>query len=238
MVLLLTACVCPDPGVYSLQLTNPSLRLDQYKRAVRFYLDIDCIAKIVFCDNSNYIGNYDDLIAYANQKGKTLEVLCFSGDFETAVRKGKGFGEGEISNYALHNSKLMHNDDYFIKVTGRHIIDNISQIIRNINMKDVYFSPASYKPGNSMVSTVLFSMKRDYYLEYFRSVHENVDDPHGFYYEHAMFRQLKTIHQKIRFLFPPVRITLTSSGSTGQKVKTRKVSWFLRYIVSYWKNKY
>ena len=54
-ILLLTATITPPAGVPLLQRANPQDRLQDYERALKFYLQLlnGCIDSIVFAENYN-----------------------------------------------------------------------------------------------------------------------------------------------------------------------------------------
>ena len=100
-------------------LTDVSERLKQYIECIEFYLCKTSINKIVFCENSNYKFDSRALYELAKKNNKLLEILQFNGNYSQIVDRGKGYGEGEIIEYALQNSKLFLQSKYFVKVTGR-----------------------------------------------------------------------------------------------------------------------
>ena len=122
IIILLTATVNPN-GMINTKLQDPIIRKEQYIEAVKYYLN-NSIYSIVLCENSNY--NFDELKSkYYKDR---LEILTFKGNNFPKIY-GKSFGEIEIIEYALNNSKFLQQTNCFCKITGRVKITNINQII-------------------------------------------------------------------------------------------------------------
>ena len=127
VVVLLTGCVNPPRNAIYTTISNKDVRYQMYHKAIDFYITNCKYKKIVFCDNSNF-KDFPDLEDKAKDNGVELELLAFKGDSEMVVKKGKGYGDGEIIEYALTNSKLIGSCEYFIKISGRYIFDNINKL--------------------------------------------------------------------------------------------------------------
>ena len=120
VVLIITACIQPDPNQRYLALTDVAERLRQYIACIEFYLAHSPFYHIVFCDNSNYnIQEAPILIQKARDAGKSLEMLRFMGNSDLVAKYStKGIGEDEIMDYVLTNSMLASRAKTFFKVTG------------------------------------------------------------------------------------------------------------------------
>jgi hypothetical protein len=133
-ILLLTATITPKSGVPNLQRTNPLVRLQDYERALKFYLPFvnQYIDSIVFAENSN--SDVSSLRNLAAQYGVTdqVEFVVFNGlDYPPSY--DRGYGEFKLIDYAMKHSDIInngHNNGMIIwKVTGRYIVSNLPQII-------------------------------------------------------------------------------------------------------------
>lgn len=126
--ILLTSTI--DPGSYSNQLTrnDPSVRIKDYKDALSFYLKQNDIDNIIYCDNSEYSLEPLKEIPTNNKK---IEFISFNGN-KKPDNVHYGYSELGIIDYAINNSKIINETDYFIKITGRLKITNISEIISQI----------------------------------------------------------------------------------------------------------
>lgn len=127
-ILLLTACVNPG-GMSFTVLQDPDVRMQQYAGALRYYI-ANTDLRIVFCENTGY--DMSDRFAREISDGR-LECLTFEGNnYNRSL--GKGYGEALIIRHALHNSLFINDSDgYIIKITGRIIVENITDIIRYAN---------------------------------------------------------------------------------------------------------
>ena len=125
MILLLTGCINPN-GMAFTALSNLEERKSQYINAIRYYLS-NTNFQIVFCENSGT--NISPLFQRGIDSGR-MEYLTFNGNQDK--ERGKGYGECEIIEYALKQSKLISSshDRRIAKITGRLIVRNITSIIK------------------------------------------------------------------------------------------------------------
>ena len=90
MLLFLTACVNPKGMAYT-KLSNPEIRLQQYKDALNWYLE-NTSMKILLVENSGC--DFSDVYQKQIREGR-LEFICYDGnDFDR--KRGKGYGEAAI----------------------------------------------------------------------------------------------------------------------------------------------
>jgi hypothetical protein len=134
-VLLLTATIKPPAGVPELQRTDPSERMNDYVRALRFYCNIHdtIISRIVFIENSGFdLSPLADVVSSAHATHR-VEFLSFDG-LDHPPRYGRGYGEFKLLDYAMENSKTLAatgTATMLWKVTGRYRVLNIARIIRS-----------------------------------------------------------------------------------------------------------
>ena len=127
MVLLITGTISPSRGMKNTALSNVEERLALYIKSIEFYIVKSPVKKIVFCENSNFkTKKLDFLFCKAKNYKKQFEYISFQGNEIEGNIHGKGYGDGEIINYALNNSFLLKADNYFIKLTGKRLILNSS----------------------------------------------------------------------------------------------------------------
>lgn len=133
-VILLTGCVNPN-GMPQTVLQNPEIRKQQYVSAIRYYLKKVQIP-IVFVENSNTD------ISHKFQKEVNdgrIEFVVFNGnDFDK--KRGKGYGEAIMIEYALSHARFLKVASFVIKITGRLIIDNINELVREMKSPDVVYA--------------------------------------------------------------------------------------------------
>ncbi len=225
MILIITATINPPTQDY-LKVNNTGERLSQYKESLIFFISSGAFQKIIFCDNSGYLIENDVLkeekeIALNN--GISLEILSFIGNHEKVKEQGKGYGEGEIMEHILKESKIISKDDYFFKVTGRLKVENINRIINK--------SKSAIKDGICLINvpnhtmheiydTRFYGMHISIYEKDFLKAYENVDDQNSVFLETVFTNVLKEKNLKHRNfpLYP--RITGKSGTSGGEYVYT------------------
>ena len=218
-VLLITGCIDPNPDVPFLEIKNAENRRRQYIESFEYYIKKTSIRKIVYCDNSMALKE-DAISKLANQYSKEFEWLSFMGDNVKAVAQGKGYGEGEIIEFALKHSRLLQNAKYFIKVTGRVIIRNIDILIPFMNMKKMYFC----RNTSTNIDTKLYGLPTEIYKKAFLTLYRDVDDKKGKYLENLFSEQILGQHLVVHnfIVFPDAQGV---SGSTGKSyslpLKTR-----------------
>ena len=177
------------------------------------------VKRIVFCDNSMALEPIG-LNELANQYSKEFEWLSFRGDNLKAVAQGKGYGEGEIIEFALNHSTVLQKANYFIKVTGRVIVKNIDFLVTFMNTNRMYFC----RNTSTNVDTKFYGLPVEDYKKAFLSLYKEVDDKKGKYLENLFSDQILgenlIVHNYI--VFPDVQ---GISGSTGKSyalpLKTR-----------------
>lgn len=211
MVLLITGTIASQ-STYMTYLTDVSERLKQYIECIEFYLCETSINKIVFCENSNYKFDSRALYELAKKNNKLFELLQFDGDYSQIVDRGKGYGEGEIIEYALENSKLFLQSKYFIKVTGRLIISNIDILCKRIDFDRVYFNCNLYYYPS--IDTKMYGMPIALYKDTFRKAYYDVNDKENQYIESIFYNIIKNKQIKV-FNFHKCPVFEGISGSCG-----------------------
>lgn len=216
MVLLLTATVQPNLNTPFLAIKDQTERLEQYIDCIHFFLDKSRITDIVLCDNSNIDSClFSDVIAEANMKKKKLEILSFRGNADKVIQFGKGYGEGEIVNYAIKNSTLIKKNGYFLKITGRLKVNNIDDLVERLKYNKIYINRSETKE-RKYANTRLYAMSSADYDTYFSKVHLNVNDASSYYLENA-FRDCIVTNKISTYNFPVFPRIIGYSGSTGAK---------------------
>lgn len=171
IVLLITGCIQPRTDQRFLVLKDTKERLAQYIESIKFYIMSSPFSNIVFCENSAYPYNEtESLVELAQRYGKNFAWLSFQGDEEKILECGKGYGEGEIIEYALMNSELLHRAKYFAKVTGRLKVKNIDYVVQNTKYGSNYFNRDIYR-GHG-IDTRFYLCEMLFYKQHLIKVHE------------------------------------------------------------------
>lgn len=227
MILLLTGCINPA-GMSFTSLANPEERKKQYVDAINFYLS-KTNYPIVFTENS---GVDISCLFYDTIKSGRMEVLCFRGNQDK--KRGKGYGECEIIEYAFQNSKLIESSigERIIKITGRLKVKNIKLII---HLHTLLFSKqttiCAINSDLSFPDSRLIIASKQFYLTFLKNK-DKINDTKGYYFEHALCDILKKERKYpySPFLFIP--FIEGTSGSSGKLYsnKTSSFSFHFKYL--------
>lgn len=219
-VLLITGCIKPNPNAFQLSLTDVNLRLQQYIDCIKWSVEFTRFVNIVFVENSGYpIDN--GLIEFANKRRKRLEWLSFTGNEKMIASCGKGYGEGEIIEYALKNSVLLKEATYFCKLTGRLKVDNVNQFIKLADMNETYFWTIGLnkiKTISSGIETRFYGIPTKVYKAVFVDAYKDVFDKNGMWLERVFYHRYKATNINCRriALYPDFS---GQSGSMGVNYK-------------------
>lgn len=202
--------------------TDLEQRLSQYLYSIEYSIDhYHSIDNIVFCENSNYAHDYASLIEKAKKNGKKLEILTFEGNYPIIQNKGKGYGEGEIIEYALKNSTLLKDCHSFYKLTGRLAIKNFDQIVDSTKVENAFIwrHKVIYQMKTDYVETFFYKVNKEFYTTRLLHAYKEVDEINHLYIEHLFNERLKKL--KIRSFRYPLQI-IGNSGSSGRPyIETR-----------------
>jgi hypothetical protein len=211
-VILLTACVDPNGMKYT-KLQNSEQRKKQYIEALDWYIN-NTNFNIIFAENSNC--DFSDMYKKYIEENR-LEYLTYSGnDYDKSL--GKGFGEANIIKYAINNSKLIRDDDYIIKITGRIKVLNINKLI------DVKDKAIQYKNnGNKFAEGTIVSFPVKFIKKYFNKNINLINDSKSFYFEHALY---KSINEQKEFIKREFKINPKIDGFRGTTGKKYSNQWY------------
>jgi hypothetical protein len=135
-LLFLTATVTPPPGAYDLARANPSVRLEDYQEALRFYCGLlwrNVIDGLLMVENSNT--DLTPLIAVAREYDvlDKCEFITFDGMSKGRPGSVTRFsGEINLIKYALEHAHVVRANPGAVvwKVTGRYVIQNLDRIVK------------------------------------------------------------------------------------------------------------
>ena len=149
--IILTAAICPAPGMTHTKRSNPFLRLREYRKVVRSWSEQSATwrgrggrgpPKLVFVENSG--ANLDELrlaSKYQTTGYQTDHQTDHHNDHHTYdgiefvswhdsgilgnVQLGKGHAEYRSIDHAIENSASIDGCDMVVKVTGRYFIPSL-----------------------------------------------------------------------------------------------------------------
>ncbi len=224
MVLLLTGAI--DIGSFNVPSTtiiDVNERLSQYIASIDYAIEhYKSISEIVFCENTDYIFDYSSLKEKALKNDKKLEVISFKGDYSSIQRLGKGYGEGEIIEYALKKSELIRQCDVFYKLTGRLVVKNMDKIVAATQSFNsfIYYPKSIYKIPKDHIETYFYKVDKNLYVKYLIDAHRDIDETQFRYLEHLFYERLSKIDLQSFKLVPLISgFSGTSGNSYEPKMK-------------------
>lgn len=161
--ILITTCIRSSDE--TVKLKDENLRLKHTLEGIENWARIHPQGNYVICDGSNY-----DISKMLQERCPNLniEFLKFQNSIEDVRKKGKGFGEGEIINYALEHSHFLKNAKYFFKCTGKLWVENFHEIVPPLSTK--FGSKAVFKNILGIIplrliyiDTRFFFVSKDFY---------------------------------------------------------------------------
>lgn len=130
----MTATITPK-GSPNLVRTDPAARLNDYERALDFYLDfIDRpLHSIIFVENSDSdVTSLREMVAARNLTER-VEFICNYGEYRYS-EQGRGYGELKLLDHAMTQSTTIRDSpqgSIIWKITGRYVVKNLPSVIAN-----------------------------------------------------------------------------------------------------------
>ena len=218
-VLLITSCInITDEDVV---LRSPEKRIFHTLEAIEQWLKLAPNIPIVVCDGSSF--DFTNILR-ENFPLSHFECLYFQNNIAKVKLQGKGYGEGEIINFALENSQLLGEADYFIKCTGKLWVENIQDCLNNYRgffQAKAYFTHV-FSPWNRIIfeyiDTRFFITQKDYYKKYFMNAYQFVGLSDARSIEHV-FRDIVLENHLCAVLFKINPVIAGVGGGHGQYYK-------------------
>ena len=178
-LLITSSVIATDPNT---KMNNSKLRLQLLIESIELWMMTPGISGIVVCDGSGFVIEEHML---ANKINKNSNIQCefinFKNNSESVALLGKGFGEGEIINYAIKNSKILANADIFAKCTGRLWVENFEKCLKRYNGFAKFDVMGIFKP--KLVDTRFYIVEKEFYIKNLSKLYLNVNDKHKNYLE-------------------------------------------------------
>ena len=198
-------------------LIDSSLRISSTLHAIKKWLEYSRDMKIVICDGTGF--DFSSLLQ-EYFPGANSECLYFHNDTNQVSTKGKGYGEGEIIEYALQHSTLLSTSDFFAKCTSKLWVANYHQCLQLWNghiLVNARFlmAPTLDNVALESIDTRFYLINKNLYLSKFLHAHESVTDYEHHYLEHC-FKDVITAHGIASCVFPISPIIHGISGTTGE----------------------
>lgn len=206
-----------EPNTVMVERTDVSARLADYKSCIQFYLkETDC--PIFFLENSDY-----DLSADVDfqrfEKDPRFHVLRMKPHPD--LTKGKGFQEFYLIDEFVRNHL---RTGQMLKVTGRYIVENISELIKKMD------APLCIDLHRKMkvAITGCFEVNKALYESHFMGMYSEANDPEGVFIEHVFYQRILESALEYTKLLPLNPIYKGVSGSYGQSLARNKYKMMAR----------
>ena len=115
---------------------------------------------------------------------------------------------------AFRHSKLLSQCDIVVKITGRLIVRNISQLVKD-NRRMMTNTIQTFYPHDKMIDSRLVILPKSLCHNDFLAKKNSINDTQGYFFEHLLY---DTIISRKKFVFVPflhVPLIDGMSGSTG-----------------------
>ena len=183
--LLLTATVRPADVIFC-DRADVDLRLADYLHAFRFWLGEPLVRRIVLVENSGFdLQPFRTMAAQRKFADKQVEILGFTQEpFDRNL--GKSFGEALIIRHALSNSRLLREDGYVIKGTGRYVPTNFYKVLPRVASDPPDFVVSNFHGYPHLGDSRFFLCAKEFLLEYLLPEVPQINDGKGVFFEHAL----------------------------------------------------
>ncbi|NLG15398.1 MAG: hypothetical protein GX561_14495 [Lentisphaerae bacterium] len=197
--LVMTATIDPK-GMANLSVNDVKEREGQYLETFKFYLELPCIERIVFVENSGW--ELDRFKEISSSLPET-EVEFISLDCNDYPREyGKSYGEMLILDHVVDESRLVKEAGEFVKVTGRFPILNIDALLDEMSRRrpwDLYCDNKDHKVydwlrlgwNGHACDTRFFGVTVEFYRRHFYGHYVELDDSRDLLIEGFFFRVAK-----------------------------------------------
>ena len=224
-VLLLTGTINTS-GVSFMERIDVQVRLNDYVRAIKKWILHYPDLKIVFVENSNHPSNElgTDILNHSN-----FEYLSYHGQ-KFSRDKGKGYGEISSFEYAFQNSKFLTNCKFVIKCNGRYFFKGINKFIETDN-----YLVGDFRKNLTYFDSRVFGFNKDFFLDYFLSLKEDINDSEKSYFEHVLARAVhKAMSEKKSWSsisFPLVIQGFSGTGNYKYDTVWTKLISYVRFQI-------
>ena len=135
-LLVMTATIVPAANA-GVKRADPKLRLEDYKRALRYWLNYEHPAadRILLLENSGAdLSELRAIAADENPRGKAVEILCVPGN---RIPEGTNYGytEMQMLDDGLALSQLRRETTHMVKATGRLIFPALGKALDRIKSR-------------------------------------------------------------------------------------------------------
>jgi len=209
---VMTACIDPSKGEYQLKRTDPLIRMEDYKVALRYWLALpdERLNKILFIENSAY--SLDSLKAVAANENPFHKAVEFvSLDCNWYPPGGHyGYAELRMLDLGLEQSELRASTTHMIKVSGRFKFPALGRLLDRVPKDFDAVADARgwdnfrQRRAHPYVTTPIILFKHTFYKKYLQNCYLDLAEGRLQHMETIYYEKLaalKSAH-KITFRFP------------------------------------
>jgi hypothetical protein len=231
-ILVTSAVIVADT---SGNLNDPDSRISFTLEAIEKWLEISPDLQLVICDGSGF--DFSPIVRSKFPRSN-IECLYFENNKEMVRKLGKGYGEGEIVQYAILHSTYIEGADYFAKCTSKLWVNNFFECFKEWNGKllckgyfDNVFSPKATE--FSYIDTRFYFVSKSVYMKDFATAHFNVGGEKGLSLEHC-FRDV-IINKKYSNVLFKVHPDISGvGGGSGTYYKKNNLKRSMKEALRLW----
>jgi hypothetical protein len=246
-LLVMTATIIPATNA-GVKRADPQVRLEDYKRALRYWLSYSHPAaeSIVLLENSGAdLSELQAIAAQENPLGKAVEILSVPGN---RIPRGTNYGytEMQMLDEGLALSRLRQATTHMIKVTGRLTFPALGKALDRtpkpfdllIDCRKLGFPRKGYD-----ANTQLFVCSHDFYDRVLRDSRKEMNSTDVRLLEHLIYRKIipykgqPGIHLRFPSNIEPVGYSgfKSKSYNSPKSAITRGIRAVLRVVApNYW----
>lgn len=208
-LLVMTACVDPSQGEYRLNRADPIVRLEDYKTALRFWLEFadDRIRNILFIENSNYpLDEFKAMAERENPLNKKVEFISL--DCNWYPPGGHyGYAELRMLDLGLQQSRLRHSTTHMIKVSGRFQFPRVTRLLDRVPADfDAVADARAWQNlhkrlDRPYVTTQIILFAHDFYGKHLQTCYRDLESGPESHMETIYYRKLRELSASYRVIF-------------------------------------
>jgi hypothetical protein len=211
-LLVMTACVDPSQGEYRLARADPTIRFEDYKAAVRFWLQFpdERIRNILFIENSNYpLKDLQSIAEQENPLKKNIEFISL--DCNWYPPGGHyGYAELRMLDLGLQQSRLRNSTTHMIKVSGRFKFPGVTRLLNRLPVEfDAVADARAWltlrkRLEYPYVTTQIILFAHDFYRKHLQDCYRELELGRESHMEAIYYRKLAELAptSKVIFRFP------------------------------------
>ncbi|HYK34967.1 hypothetical protein [Alloacidobacterium sp.] len=211
-LLVMTACIDPSAGQYPLTRADPKIRLEDYKAALRYWLDFsdNRIQKILFIENSGSpLDSLKTIATEENPKKKGVEFISL--DCNWYPPGGHyGYAELRMLDLGLRESRLRTSTSHMIKISGRFKFPALTKLLNRL--PEDFDAAADTRVWQNLyhrhtypnVTTQIILFKHDFYKKHLQECYRDLESGIETHMEWVYYHKLAGLSptHKVIFRFP------------------------------------